>query len=85
MATQSCAKSIIQAMEDVHQHMLSCLYISMQQKICHVHIISQPPQKYYHIEWPYKGVVLQFGGGGGTGKGVLSISLAGEVPQSLKS
>ena len=33
MATQSCAKSIVQAMEDFNQHMLSCLYISMQQKI----------------------------------------------------
>ena len=53
---------------------------------CHVHIVSQSPQKYYHTEWPYKGIASLFGGGtGGTGKGVLSISLAGEVAQSLKS
>ena len=53
-------------------------------KDCHVHIVSKSPQKYYHIEWPYKGIVLLFGGGGGKGKGVLSISLAGELPLSLK-
>ena len=29
-------------------------------KDCHVHIVSQSPQKYYHIEWPYKGIVLVF-------------------------
>ena len=50
-------------------------------KKTHVHIVSQSPPKYYHIEWSYKGIVLLFGGGGGTGKGVLSISLAGEVTQ----
>ena len=38
-------------------------------KKTHVHIVSQSPPKYYHIEWSYKGIVLLFGGGGGTGKG----------------
>ena len=27
---------------------------------------APPPPKYDHIEWPYKGAELLFGGGGGT-------------------
>ena len=75
MATHSCTKSTVQAMKDAM--LRTRLYVSIPD--CRVHVVSQPPPKYYHREWPYKGIELLFVGGGGTGKGVLRISLAGEV------
>ena len=30
-------------------------------KDCYVYIVSESPQKYYIIEWPYKGIALLFG------------------------
>ena len=50
MATQSCAKSIVQAMEDVNQHMLSCLYISMNKRLsCSYYFTATPKILPYRV------------------------------------
>ena len=71
-------------MKDANEPMLTTVAVhSYATKDSHFHVVSQPtPPKYYHMEWLYKGTELLFGGEGGTGKGVLGISLAGEVRPS---